>query len=222
MRFLNSSENPNTTVGLFLLIVLAVFAGSNALPSVLSSLLPFADEGTSCLWLYQTDDRGDHQSLIGRSSSTIPDESPLSVRVDPDPVPSDPAQDWVIRIILTNETIGSIPIFVNPTPNINVAQTGFGVIFNSATAVPLTGGPPNPNNVHILAPRQRCVYRVTIPAGTFGNLGITPASQVKAYYINTSAIGVTQANSVYPDLGLWVGVIESPSATLTLSVGTSN
>lgn len=219
MRFLPQTDNPNTVVGIFLLIVLAVFAGPNALPRLLSSI-PFADEGMPCVWLKQAADRGNHQSLIGRAASTIPGNPPVSVRVLASPFPSDPATDWVIRVILANDSVGTIPIVVNEFAIVgDNGQPGTGIVFNAPQQVsPGTPQQPAPNNIRLLGPRQRCVHRITIAAAQLPTIGINTNSTIKAYYRSTSPGAAT--GGLYPDLGIWVGVVESELQPITFSVGT--
>jgi hypothetical protein len=97
-------------------------------------------------------------------------------------------------------------------------QPGTGIIFNSTGAVS-SGAQQQPAaaNIRLLAPRQRCVQRISIPAAQLGSLGINPNSTIKAYYRNTSP-GAPSTAGIYPDLGLWVGVVESELQTVTFSV----
>lgn len=219
MRFFQQSDNPNTLVGIFMLIVLAVFAGPNALPRLLSSI-PFADEGMPCVWLKQGFQRENHQSLIGRNASTIPGDPPVSMRVLPSPIPSDPSTEWVIRVVLTNDSIGTIPIVVNQFAVVgDNGQPGIGIVFNNPTPLsPGTPQEPAPANIRLLGPRQRCVQRISITPAQLGTLGIGPTSTIKAYYRNTS-VGAT-SGGIYPNQGLWVGVVESELQPVSFSVST--
>jgi hypothetical protein len=220
MRFFQQTDNPNTVVGIFLLIVLAVFAGPNALPSLLSSI-PFADEGMPCIWLKQGMQRENHQSLIGRAASTVAGDPPVSLRVLSSPIPSDPASEWVIRVVLTNDTVGTIPIVVNTFAIVgDNGQPGIGIVINNPGQVsPGTPQQPAPDSVRLLGPRQRCVQRISIAASQLATLGLGPTSTVKAYYRSTTP-GSTGGAGIYPDLGLWVGVVESELQQITFSAGT--
>jgi hypothetical protein len=218
MRYIRQSTNSNTIVGIFLLIVLAVFAGPNALPRLLASFVPIADEGLPCEWLRVADNRERHQSLIGRSASTIADNPPLSVEVMPDALPSDTATDWNVRVVLANDSIGTLPVVINPSATFqDNGSPGLGIVFN-ASSVGQAANPPFQNNVRLLGPRQRCVQRIIIPGSQLGSLGITPGSTVTGYYRNSTPGGLNNpALSLYPDFGLWVGVITSQPSGLTFS-----
>lgn len=220
MRYIRESTNSNTIVGIFLLIVLAVFAGPNALPRLLASFVPFADEGLPCEWLRVADSRERHQSLIGRSASTIADNPPLSVEVIPESLPSDTATNWNIRVVLANDSIGTLPVVINPTPTFqDSGAPGLGIVFNTSS-VGQASNPPFQSNVRLLGPRQRCVQRITIPGTQLGSLGINPNSTVTGYYRNNTPGGLNNpGQSIYPDFGLWVGIITSEAQVLTFSTG---
>jgi hypothetical protein len=223
MRYIRQSTNSNTIVGIFLLIVLAVFAGPNALPRLIASFVPFADEGLPCEWLRVADNRERHQSLIGRSASTIPDNPPLSVEVIPDALPSDTAGEWHIRVVLANDSIGTLPVVINPNPSFqDTGAPGLGIVFNTGS-VGQAAQPPFQSNVRLLGPRQRCVQRITVPGAQLGSLGINPGSSVTGYYRNSTPGGLNNpGQSLYPDFGLWVGIITSELRGITFSTGTAS
>lgn len=221
----SDSNNPNTLIGLFLLLVLAIFAGPNAIPRILNDALPGVfDQLVSCGRLRQPEDRGSHQSLIARIVSS--QETPLSVEVDPDDIPSATTPDGVftIRIILINETIGTVPI-VYPGGLVigdNPAVSGLGLVFNSTAAVTRPAASPGlvpESNIRLLGPRQRCVERLTIPVTQLGTQGITANSTVKAYYRNNSPGNST--GPIFPDMGLWVGAVDSDVVALRVAPATA-
>jgi hypothetical protein len=213
----------NTVVGILLLVALAVFAGPNALPRLLSDFVPIADEGVPCTWLRTPTNRAHHQSLVGRAASTIPGEPPLSISVDLAPLPSDNITNWMIRITLKNDSIGTIPVAINEFANIvDTGQAGIGLVFNSAAPITLGNAAASPaTTIRLLGPRQRCVLRVYIEPARFGQLGINPATTVRAYYRNADRGIINTPGAIYPDQGLWVGVIESRTETVTFSVATA-
>lgn len=222
MRYIRESTNSNTIVGIFLLIVLAVFAGPNALPRLLASFVPFADEGVPCEWLRNADQRERHQSLIGRLASTIPNNPPLSLEVLPGALPSDMSGTWDIRVVLVNDSIGTIPVVIAPNPSFQDTGTpGIGVVFNTGS-VGQASQQPFQNYIRLLGPRQRCVQRISVPAAQLGSLGINAGSTVTAYYRNNTPGGLNNpAISVYPDFGLWVGIIQSEPGTISFSTGSN-
>lgn len=218
-------NNPNTLVGLFLLMVLAIFAGPNALPRLIGDAVPgLFDQIVACSRLRLANDRARHQSLIARTVSA--QTSPISVQVDPDDIPSAITPDAVltIRIIVINETIGTVPL-VFPGQVIvgdNPALSGLGVIFNpvgtvQGPAAPQGGLIPD-SNIRLLGPRQRCVERITFTPAQFAQAGITATSRVKAYYRNISNGQVAGGpGSIFSDAGLWVGAVESATVDLRVA-----
>lgn len=219
MGIFRRARNPNTFVGIILLIVLAVFAGPNALPRVLSSIVPIADEGAPCDWMRASSDRNAHQSVLGRIASE--GDSPLSIRVDAGTIPASNDGTLVIRIIFANETIGTVP-FVYPGAvdrSNNSAVNGIGVVFSNVAVAPSTNNQPVPeSNIRLLGPRQRCVARIELTVPEITQLGITPASVVKAYYRNGSNNVLNGGGElIFANAGLWTGVIESGTETFTLA-----
>lgn len=222
MRYIRESTNSNAIVGVFLLIVLAVFAGPNALPRLLASFVPIADEGVPCEWLRVANARERHQSLIGRAASTIADNPPLSLNVIPGALPSDTSSNWEIRIVIINDSIGTLPVVINPNPSFqDSGSPGVGVVFN-ADSIGAASSDPFQSNIRLLGPRQRCVQRISIPGAQLAALGINPVSTVTAYYRNRTPGGLNNpAQSLYPDFGLWVGIVQSEAQGITFSTGTN-
>lgn len=217
MRFVRGSNNPNFVVGVFLLFLLSVLAGPNVAPRIISSLVPGFDEGVPCDRLRQASNRGLHQSLIGRNA-----DAPLSLRVRASPLPSDPAGELTIIVTITNQTLGTVPLLFNPNqiPISDNGTSGLGLIF-SPPAQGLIGGTRNQDpatfpetDIHLLGPRQSCIYRVDFPAGNvFVDPGLTSGTaQVRAFYRGNAPGQVTQspvATPIYPDQGLWTGFVQS-------------
>jgi hypothetical protein len=191
-------------VGIFLLIVLAVFAGPNALPRLLSSIVPNADEGVPCVWLPQIDNNGRHQSLVGRLASE--GESPLTIRVDPGTLPNNAEQVMTVRIVLTNQTVGTVGVVVLPEGDVSSLgdnRPGIGVAFNPNQGVPPAQGIPAPDDIRQLGPRQSCVTRIEYTFNELSQAGINPSS-----------VPIQSPTAIYPDYGLWTGVITSDVQSL--------
>jgi hypothetical protein len=221
-RYFRRPDNSNTLVALFLLVLLAVLAGTA--PRLIGSIVPGADEGVPCSWLRQADDRAAHQSLLGRGAT-----SPLTLGVNTSPLPSTSDGELVIDIIIVNDSLGTVPIVYNPD-QVQIGDAGFntglGIVINSNA--PLTPGGLQANafvpesDIRVMGPRQRCVHTLRFPATQLPDPSLaTGTATVKAYYRNTSP-GVTQsqdplATPIYPDQGLWVGVVESPSVTIPVA-----
>lgn len=206
----------NRVVGIFLLIMLAILAGPNVLPRLVSNMLPFVDEGAPCSRLRVAEDRDRHQSWIGRLATQ--EESPITVEVSPGLIPTVATETLEIKIIVTNNTVGTIPlVFPGEVLVNNPSINGIGVVFGNAAiqqAAPAAGLVPD-SNVRLLTPQQRCVERVRILGSQLGSFGIGPGTPVRAYYRNTAQGVITPtANSIFTDQGLWIGVAASAPIAL--------
>lgn len=206
MRF--SRQNPNTLVGIILLILLLVLVGPNTLPRLLSRVAPFADEGVPCARLRTAEDLANHQSLIGRLA-----DNPITLNIQADPIPTTPDGFLVIRVSIVNNTIGTVPILFNPQQVLvgDNGSSGLGLLFEPANA--LSTGFTRQNqgalsfpesDIRLLGPRQRCVHRFEFPAAQLtANIA---ATSVRAYYRINSPGQVTastpNATPIYPDQGL--------------------
>ncbi|MBZ0292626.1 MAG: hypothetical protein K8L99_08715 [Anaerolineae bacterium] len=226
MRFLNRSENStNSLVGIFLLILLAVFIGPNMLPRFVSSVAPGLDESIPCAWLREGQERAYHQSLIGRAAA-----NPLSLSVRTSAVPNTADGVLSISITVSNNSLGTIPILYNSNQVIvgDNGTSGLGIIFTPPASINLGTGRQDSTsypeeNIRILGPRQRCVHRIDIPVSQLDQSILSGASQVRAYYrINSAGQSVPNpaATAIYPDQGLDTvpnGYIESSSVPISLS-----
>jgi hypothetical protein len=211
----------NTVVGIILLLVLLVFIGPDVLPQLLSETLPI-DEGVPCTWLRTADDRGDHQSLIGRSSV---DPITMRISVDPRP-PANSDRSWFIRIIVQNNTIGTVP-FVFDEGQVIIGDientSGVGIIFEPPVPGISTGLSREnadaqtfpEDTIRLLGPRQRCVHTIAFEAVTASQ--IPDDTTVRSYYriasggtVPTRPAGV--ATPIFSDQGLNVvdgNIVES-------------
>lgn len=228
MRFIRGSNSPNNLVAIFLLMLLGIFAGPGMVPTLISSVVPGADESIPCSWLRTGNDRAEHQSLVGR---TVTD--PLTIKVRPSALPQQPGGTFDVAITLTNRSLGSVAIYYNNDPRFQ-AQTGddgltsgLGVVFNSSSLIGqgnATGGSVPEEDIRILGPRQSCVHHVLFSFEQIPQLGLGPGeNEVKVYYRNTSR-GVTQllngaTQLLFADQGIWVGVVESTSEKIPFASG---
>jgi hypothetical protein len=204
MGMFRRSNSRQTITGIFLLVLLAVFAGPNTLPRLLTSVIPFADEGVPCSWLPTAEGRDQHQSLIGRSAA-----NPISLGVKSSAVPGTQDGKLVISITVVNESIGTIGFLFNPQQVIvgDNQTSGLGLIFNPQNGLS-TGGTRQDTGVYpesdirILGPRQRCVHKVEFPA-------------------NNSAGQIIQAQTaqtpIFLDQGLWTGFVSSEPAFIPVA-----
>lgn len=221
MRFLgrNRPENPNFLVGLFLLILMAVFLGPNVLPRLVATISPTIDTAPPCDWLHRATDSANHQSLIGRAA-----DNALSLTVRTGPIPTDPSAYWEVDIVISNTSLGTVP-FVYNANQINIGDnqtTGLGLAFTPNTYQALNAGRVNAvsyaeQDIRLLGPRQQCTHTVLLPVSQLDANIRAGASQVYAYYrINTAGQVIQPANTIatpiYYDQGLDVvstGFIES-------------
>lgn len=223
MGILRRSDNPNLLVGLFLLVMLAIFAGSGLLPNVVSSIIPNADESIPCGWLRTGLERAEHQSLIGRSAT-----NPIEVRIRTSPLPNQSGQTLRLTVIVTNNSIGTVPIYYSPD-QVRIGDdgisSGLGIVFNRAGALPAGSGGSGiypEEDIRLLGPRQSCVHTAEWAFEQITALGLTAGQNiVKAYYRNTTP-GISQLQNgarqiIFADQGLWVGIVESESVPIPLS-----
>jgi hypothetical protein len=215
MRYIRRSGNPNALVAIFLLVLLAIFAGPGMLPNLLPSLIPGADESIMCAWLRTGSERAQHQSLIGRTAA-----NPITLKVRTSALPSQPGQTLTVSIIITNNSLGTVAIYYNPAQvryGDDGVTSGLGLIPNSTGTVPRgqnQGGSVPEADIRLLGPRQSCIHHTAWTFQQISTLGLTQGiNTFKAYYRNTSP-GVSQVTNgnteiIYPDQGLWVGVTES-------------
>ncbi|QPC81420.1 hypothetical protein G4Y79_17185 [Phototrophicus methaneseepsis] len=236
-------DTSNTVIGIILLVMLLVFVGPTVIPRALSETFAFVDEAIPCERLRMAEDRGRHQSLIGVSS-----ENPLSIRVIPDavPPPNEVNSTWRIRIILSNDTIGTVPIVYGPDEVIvgdATNRSGMGlIVFDNANQEVRFDIPGNfpanigvnsyPNtSIRLLGPHQRCVHTERIPYSAIPQ-NIRGGANVAAYYrITTDGVvpavgGMTP--QIYVNQGLDVidpastgGVLVSESVIVPVRAGSA-
>lgn len=217
-------DSSNTIIGIILLVMLLVFVGPNVIPGLLSRTFAFIDEGVPCGRLRQPENRANHQSLIGRAA-----RNPLSIRVQPGLVPT--TQDGRLRvsIIITNNTIGTVPIVFDPNQVIvgDNGSSGVGLIF---TPVSLTLTTNNVRQtaglasfpetmIRLLGPRQRCVHTVEFLFNQLDAAITSGQSNVRAYYRITSAGAISTIGGIFADQGLALidnGYIESPPVNVPI------
>src|SRR5690606_26635165 len=158
--------------------------------------------------------------------------APFSLRVRAGPITSDPAGMLVITIVVTNESLGTVPFIYDPNQVIvgDNGTSGLGLIFNPPNSL-TTGGTRTSDPatfpetmIRLLAPRQSCVHRAEFPNG---NVLVDPAvtsgnASVRAYYRATTPGQVLPTPGIVPTpiyrvQGLWVGYVESDPVTLTIA-----
>ncbi len=225
MHIVRRTRNPNIFVGLILLLLLAVFAGPTTLPRLLSNISPQFYQGVPCTWLRTADDRAEHQSLLGRSAT---DPFSLSVQTTPLPSPTDASGIWNVNIVITNNSLGTVPFVFDPD-HVTVGDSGgngIGLIFTPSNSLfagsPLqVSGTVPESDLRLLGPRQSCVITVEFPAGNvLPDPSITSGNpSVRAFYRNNLNGQIVQdagslATPIYTDQGLWTGYVESANALI--------
>jgi hypothetical protein len=217
-------DSSNTVYGVILLFMLFVFVGPDVLPTLLSRTFPFLTEGVPCSRLQTANDRGNHQSLIGRSTA-----NPFDVHVVVPPAPADPNAIWNIQVVIINRTIGTVPFVFDNQPRIGIGgvpdSSGLGIVFSPNVAY--QAGQPASNagiatfpesNIRLLGPRQRCAYRISIPRGA---IIVPPGATVRGYYrINTNG-QIATGGAIFQDQGLARvpgGIVQSPEEPIILTV----
>lgn len=217
--FRRNNDNPNTFIGLILLIVLGVFVGPNLLPEFLSDLSPFIYAGVPCSRLPAAQNLAAHQSIIGRQV-----EDPIKLDLEPSGISQDGI--LILRLTITNTSLGTIPIVYNVDDVITTDDNsnGFGVVISPAPAnggvgrrqTGLSGYPES--DVRLLGPRQKCVHSFQIQAS--GGM-ISSGGTAQAYY-RMSIAGQNQTQrpgtrNIFPDQGLdilLIDVVRSPVTTI--------
>lgn len=216
-------DSSNSAIGIILLFMLFVFVGPTVLPTLLARTFPFLNESTSCSRLQTAQNRGIHQSLIGRNAV-----NPFEMRVVVPPVPSNQAATWNIQIIIENKTIGTVPFVFDNVARIGVGgvpdSSGLGLIFSPNVTyqqVPLasnTGTTTFPdNNIRLLGPRQRCAFRVQIPVSS---ISVPGGATVRSYY-RINAAGQVLTGGIFSDQGLARvdgGIIQSEPEEVILTI----
>lgn len=216
----------NLFIGIILLLLLGVFAAPSVLPRFLSNVIPQFYEGVPCSWLRTAEGRAFHQSLLGRQAA-----EPFSLRVQTTSIPTDPSASLFVNIIITNNSLGTVPFVYDPNAVIvgDNGTSGLGLIFTPTNSLFAgsqrqdTGTVPEPN-LRLLGPRQSCVVTVEFPAGNvLPDPAVTSGSaRVRAYYRNNTSGQIVQgaatlATPIYTDQGLWTGYVESAEVLVPLA-----
>ncbi len=225
MRIFNrvNEDNPNLLVGIFLLILLSVFMGPNIMPRILASISPLIDEAIPCVWLREGLDRANHQSLIGRQAVNA-----IALEVRAGGVPVDPNGSLRIDIVVINRSLGTVPIYFDVTQVTggDNGSSGIGLVFGSATIPANQGAQASfpEQNIRLLGPRQRCIYRADLQGAQLDTVR-QGNNSVRAFYRIASAGSVTQAAAgptpIYPDQGLNVvsgGLVQSAPVELVVQL----
>lgn len=222
----------NNTLSIFLILIFTWLIGSNLFPTYVARFVPGFYAAQNCAWVRTSQDRANHQSLVGRGT-----QNPISLEVATTPINStDASGSLFVRITVINNTLGTVPFIYDPN-NVIVndnGSSGLGVSFIPANALTAGLGRVDPtifpdNQIKLLGPRQRCIHTLEFPNGNVlsqTNIG-TGTAQVRAFYRSTSAGAITPPvqplygglvpTPIFPDAGLWVGIVESPAVIIPLA-----
>ena len=199
-------DNPNTFIGIILLVVLIVFVLPERLPTFVTEISPILFGGIPCGRLPAAGNLAAHQSILGRSAV-----DPLRLEVTTSEIGDE--AELIVRLSVTNLSLGSVPI-VYQEDNIVVAgaddeSDGFGIVIDPPPSVGAVDREnPDPAgydeaDIRILGPRQTCSYSVEVRASA---AMITDGGTVSAYYRMTGAGEHQQqiegSRQIYPDQGL--------------------
>lgn len=222
----------NNTLSVLVIVMLAWLVGSNLFPTYLSRFVPGFYAAQSCAWVRTSQDRANHQSLIGRGTP-----NPISLEVATTPINNtDASGSLFIRITVINNTLGTVPFIYDPNGVIvnDNGSSGLGLLFTPGNSLGAGLGRSDPgifpdSQIKLLGPRQRCIHTVEFPNG---NVLSDPAisggtSQVRAFYRNNTAGVITPPQQpiyngliptpIFPDAGLWTGYVESPAVVIPVA-----
>jgi hypothetical protein len=220
------TRSSSIIIAIFLLIGLAMIAGPNFIPRFVTNFIPTLYEAVPCEWLRRAENRAEHQSLLGRSAA-----NPVGLRVQAGPLPTDAASSLFIRIVVTNNSLGTIAFVYNPL-QVTVGDngsSGLGLLFTPANSLDTGAVRQQANSfpesdLRLLGPRQSCVHVVEFPAG---NVLVDPtvtsgSQQVRAFYRNNTRGQVVPtagqiATPIFNDQGLWTGYVESDPVVISVS-----
>lgn len=232
IKTLKERLNLNTILGIMLILALFSLAGDNLMGSILSQVPgQVISEAAPCRWLPSPENLANHQSLIGRATLTRRNPIELTVRASGLPTPNSTGK-LTVRIIVTNNSLGTIPFIYNPDEVIvgDNNTSGLGIIFNPPSNIFTPGintrvdSATYPrDDVRILGPQQRCAHTLEFEATQLDTTLYSGNTQVIAYYRGNTSGVVPAANPtpIYPDQGLPSGTYITSSPVLLQSPTTA-
>ncbi len=226
IRNLQERFNRQSLIGIFLVIMLFSLAGDEFFRFLITQVPgPGVDEALPCSVLESPNDLAYHQSVVGR---TVADNQPLRLLVRTNAIPADDATNFIIRILLINDSMGTVPIVYTPEEVIigDNNTSGLGVTFNPASNI-FTPGVNLRNDpaaypldrVRVLGPQQRCIHRITLQRNQLDAGLLGGGATVTAYYRGLApgavpAVGALTPTPIFPDQGLVTGLMQSPPVTI--------
>jgi hypothetical protein len=220
----------NTIIGLLLLVALFSLAGDEVIGLVASQVPGRGlNEAFPCSWLPSPEDLSNHQSLVARNA--LANGTSLGLEVRTTSIPNDPAIPLVIRILVKNDTLGTIPFVYDPDTVIvgDNNTSGLGITFNPPSNIFTPGvnlradaATYPESSLRILGPQQRCVHVLEFNLNQLDNSIRSGTATVQAYYRGNNSGTVapaTVATPIYPDQGLPTGLIQSNPITIPIAPG---
>ncbi|GAB1420262.1 hypothetical protein MASR2M15_03510 [Anaerolineales bacterium] len=205
----------NLIIGLILLVALLVLLNPATLPKIFSDTIEFFDESVPCAYLPTANNRSAHQSVIARNTK---DSLSLTVRTSTIPVTNE--GEFIIKVIMKNNSIGTIPIYYNENQIVkgDDGSNGLSIQFSPVIVPNIGTRPPTDSfpetDIHLLGPRQSCVHTERI-GGQLIDKSVA-AVTVKATYRMTSPGQAFSTNPaervVFTDQGMNIlstGLVES-------------
>jgi hypothetical protein len=224
----NSSDPVTQGIAIVALVLLVIFA----LPYF---NFPWQSSGANCLDLASPRVNGTNQSLL---ASQV-DPSLLHLELVPGTISINPGDPLQMQVRFINESVAPFTLFLTPDQGIfRYTQQESGLLFSVQTngvtlgeptsVRPLSVGPQTygPDQLHILPPRQRCTFFVTITADRLRSANVTSGQfQITAVYRNQykgaiPAVGQLTPTPVFPDLGVWTGQTQSNDIVVNIGVPT--
>lgn len=199
-------DNPNTFIGVILLIVLAVFVLPERIPQFIGDLSPTLFSGMPCARLPAARDLSAHQSVLGRRT-----QDPLLLELAAGTIAQDGS--LALRLTVTNRSLGTVPLLYQ-ADNIVIAAVedkgqGLGLFVEPEPVDPtITRANPDADgfpesDIRLLGPQQKCSHAFEVDAS---QQMIADGGKARAWY-RMGIGGAHQPGSedlrlLFPDQGL--------------------
>jgi hypothetical protein len=196
--------------------------------------LPYIASGVGCYYLAQSHASGSNQSILGSNASS----DAMRLEMVPNPVNLAQGQTLKFDVRFINNSMAPLTLFLP------LDQYGFrydeqeaGLLFiiqgadgnlrgEGGAARPPLFDPPvySANDLHVLAPRERCTVSVSIDPNRLANANVSPGRyRIIAVYRNQSKGSLPPASAFTPtpifnDAGVWTGEVRSNEIVLNYAL----
>jgi hypothetical protein len=224
----NESDPVTQGIAVAALVLLAIFA----LPYI---NFPWTASGGPCTDLAEPFANGTNQSVLGSQTA----ENFLRLEIVPKVITINPGDPLRMDVRFINASMAPLTLYLPPDTGI-FRYTGqeSGLLFSVQSAdgrvlgEPVNVRPPAPspqiysqNTLHVLRPRSRCTFPISIAPNRLQAAGVTAGGQyqITGVYRNQNrgivptVVGLTPT-PMYPDLGVWTGEVRSDSILLGVGV----